>query len=201
MSLSDAVPHEPPEESIIAAPPTSERTEQPISRLARIITQASRFAGDAHGLDNGERAALARLDPDGELRPHQIAALSRALIYAELEPDKWKAETWQRWALIAHGMALAGHDASQSLGQQLSQAGVSESRVTKLLTSRGDAFRQLLPRLLRLIASKGIAPNWHELGGLILNQERDEEEKTKVEDIRLKIAGRFFSAEAKKPKH
>jgi CRISPR system Cascade subunit CasB len=198
MSLSDAVPHEPPEESTIAAPPTSERTEQPISRLARIITQASRFAGDAHGLDNGERAALARLDPDGELRPHQIAALSRALIYAELEPDKWKAETWQRWALIAHGMALAGHDASQSLGQQLSQAGVSESRVTKLLTSRGDAFRQLLPRLLRLIASKGIAPNWHELGGLILNQERDEE---KAEDIRLKIAGRFFSAEAKKPKH
>jgi CRISPR system Cascade subunit CasB len=200
MSLSDAVPQEQPEELTNAAPPISERTEQPISRLARIIAQAARFAGDVHGLDNGERAALARLDPDGELRPHQIAALSRALIYAELEPDKWKAETWQRWALIAHGMALAGHDASQSLGQQLSQAGVSESRVTKLLTSRGDAFRQLLPRLLRLIASKGIAPNWHELGGLILSQERDEE-KTKVEDIRLKIAGRFFSAEAKKPKH
>lgn len=174
--------------------------EKPISRLARIIEQASRFAGDAHGLDNGERAALARLDLDGEWRPHQIAALSRALIYADLHPDteNWKPETWQRWALIAHGMALAGHDASLSLGQQLSQADVSESRVTKLLTARGDAFRQLLPRLLRLLASKNTAPNWHELGGLILNQERDEE---KAEDIRLKIAGRFFSAEAKKPKH
>ena len=198
MSLSDAVPQGQPAESTIAAPPLAERAEQPISRLARIIAQASRFVGDAHGLDNGERAALARLDPDGELRPHQIAALSRALIYAGLEPDTWKAETWRRWALIAHGMALAGHDASLSLGQQLSQAGVSESRVTKLLTARGDAFRQLLPRLLRLIASKGIAPNWHELGGLILNQNSDEE---KAEDIRLKIAGRFFSAEAKKPKH
>lgn len=198
MSLADAVPQELSAESTIAAPPLTERTEQPIPRLARIIAQASRFAGDAHGLDNGERAALARLDPDGELRPHQVAALSRALIYADLEPDTWKVEVWQRWALIAHGMALAGHDASQSLGQQLSQAGVSESRVTKLLTARGDAFRQLLPRLLRLIASKGVAPNWHELGGLILNQERDEE---RAEDIRLKIAGRFFSAEAKKPKH
>lgn len=198
MSLSDAVPRELPEETTIAAPHISERMEQSISRLARIIVQASRFAGDAHGLDNGERAALARLNPDDNLRPHQIAALSRALIYADLEPDTWKVETWQRWALIAHGMALAGHDASQSLGQQLSQAGVSESRVTKLLTARGDAFRQLLPRLLRLIASKGVAPNWHELGGLILNQERDEE---RAEDIRLKIAGRFFSAEAKKPKH
>ncbi|KXW57428.1 CRISPR-associated protein Cse2 (CRISPR_cse2) [Ferrovum myxofaciens] len=198
MSLSDAVPRELPEEETIATQYMSERTEQPISRLARIIAQASRFAGDAHGLDTGERAALARLDPDGELRPHQIAALSRALIYAELEPGTWKAETWQRWALIAHGMALAGHDANLSLGQQLSKADVSESRVTKLLTARGDAFRQLLPRLLRLIASKGVAPNWHEFGGLILNQERDEE---KAEDIRLKIAGRFFSAEAKKPKH
>lgn len=184
-----------------SAPPVAYK-EQPISRLARIIEQASRFAGDAHGLDNGERAALARLDPDGELRPHQIAALSRALIYAELEPDTWKPETWQRWAMIAHGMALAGHDASQSLGQQLSKADVSESRVTKLLTARGDAFRQLLPRLLRLLASKGIAPNWHELGGLILNQDREEEKvKENAETIRLKIAGRFFSAEAKKPKH
>ncbi len=198
MSLPDAVPLGQPEQPNKSAPPSSERKEPPISRLARIIAQASRFSGDAHGLNNGERAALARLDPDGELRPHQIAALSRALIYADLEPDTWKPETWHRWALIAHGMALAGHDASQSLGQQLSQAGVSESRVTKLLTSRGDAFHQLLPRLLRLIASKDIAPNWHELGGLILNQEREEE---KAEDIRLKIAGRFFSAEASKPKH
>ena len=169
----------------------------PISRLAHIIASVSRFTGDAHGLNNGERATLARLDPDGELRPHQIAALSRALIYADLEPDTWKPETWRRWAMIAHGMALAGHDASQTLGQQLSKADVSEARVTKLLTSRGDAFRQLLPRLLRLIASKGIAPNWHELGGLILSHDRDEE---KSEALRLKIAGRFFSAEANKLK-
>lgn len=190
MSQPDAVQQVPNQ----SAPPVAYK-ERTISRLARIVEQASRFAGDARGLDNGERAALARLDPDGELRPHQIAALSRALIYADLEPETWKSETWQRWALIAHGMALAGHDASQSFGQQLSKADVSESRVTKMLTARGDAFRQLLPRLLRLLASKGVAPNWHELSGLILNQERDEE---KAEDIRLKIAGRFFSAEANK---
>jgi len=198
MSLSDTVLETQPTESTIAVSPISERTAQPISRLARIIVQASRFAGDAYGLDNGERAALARLDPEGALRPHQIAALSRALIYAELEPDTWKPDTWRRWALIAHGMALAEHDASLSLGQQLSQAGVSESRVTKLLTARGDAFRQLLPPLLRLLASKSTAPNWQELGGLILSQERDE---GKAEEIRLKIAGRFFSAEAKQPRH
>ncbi|MDE3022326.1 MAG: type I-E CRISPR-associated protein Cse2/CasB [Pseudomonadota bacterium] len=193
MSLPDAA-----EQIQNLAAPSDIKKEQPISRLARIIVQASRFEGDEHGFDNGERAALARLDPDGEFRPHQIAALSRALLYADLEPDTWKSEIWQRWAMIAHGMALAGHDVNQSLGQQLSKAGVSESRVTKLLTARGDAFRQLLPRLLRLLASKGVEPNWRELGGLILNQDRDEK---KAEDIRLKIAGCFFSTDAKKPKH
>jgi CRISPR system Cascade subunit CasB len=64
------------------------KQESPISRLARIITQAARFKGDAHGLDNGEHAALARLDPDAEFRPHQIAALSRALVYADLDTGK-----------------------------------------------------------------------------------------------------------------
>lgn len=184
---------QPPPGDVAAA-----RPDNPISRLARIIAQAARFQGDAHGLDNGERAALARMDPDGEWRPHQIAALSRALVYADLSPETWKPETWQRWALIAHGMALAGHDGSHGLGQQLSAGDVSESRVTKLLTSRGDAFRQLLPRLLRLLASKGKAPNWFDLGGLILNQGQNEDA---AETIRLKIAGRFFSAEAKKSKH
>lgn len=194
MSTPDADPRGQPQPDEAAVP----RQENPISRLARIIAQAARFQGDAHGLDNGERAALARLDPDGELRPHQIAALSRALVYADLTPESWQPETWRRWALIAHGMALAGHDGSRSLGQQLSEGDVSESRVTKLLTARDDAFRQLLPRLLRLLASKGKAPNWLDLGGLILNQGRDEEA---AEAIRLKIAGRFFSAEAKKTKH
>ena len=90
-------------------------------------------------------------------------------------------------------MALAGH-ANGSLGNQLCTAGVSESRVTKLLTARGDAFRQLLPRLLRLLAAKEVAPNWHELGGLILNEGRDE---GRAEAIRMRIAGRYFSALAK----
>lgn len=195
MSLPDAAVRQQPKKPINGEAAHNDGREQPISRLAHIVAQPSRFSGDEHGLDSGERAALARLDPDGELRPHQIAALSRALIYAGLEPDTWQPETWHRWSLIAHGMALAGHDTTQSLGQQLSGAGVSESRVTKLLTSRGDAFRQILPRLLRLLASKNMSPNWHELGGLILNQGRDEE---KAETLRLRIAGRYFATEARK---
>lgn len=179
------------------APTSAERESSPIAKLAQLIGQAARFNGDLYGLGKGEKAALARLDPDGEIRPHQVAALARVLIHAGLEPEDWPPETWRRWALIAHGMALAGH-ASASLGNQLCAAEVSESRVTKLLTSRGDAFRQLLPRLLRLLASKEVAPNWHELGWLILTGDRDEE---KAEAIRMRIAGRYFSALAKANRH
>jgi CRISPR system Cascade subunit CasB len=170
-----------------------EQEAAPIGKLAQIIGQAARFDGDLYGLGRGEQAALARLDPDGDWRPHQFAALSRVLIHAGLDPAGWSPQAWRRWALIAHGIALAGH-AAGALGAQLHAAEISESRVTKLLTSRGDAFRQLLPRLLRLLASKEVAPNWYQLGGLILTEGRDEEQ---AETIRMRIAGRYFSAAAR----
>jgi CRISPR system Cascade subunit CasB len=129
------------------------------------------------------------------MRAHQVAALARALVIAGIDPTDWTPATWERWALITHGMALAGHDGNQSLGAQLCEAGVSESRVTKLLTSRNAAFRQLIPRIVRLLASRSIKPNWHEFGALIINEGRDEENS---EQYRLAIAGRYFSALAKK---
>ena len=144
----------------------------------------------------GDRAALARMDPDA-LRPHEIAALSRALLSAGLQPESWRAETWPRWALVAHGMALAGHDGGSAFGKQLAQAGVAESRVTRLLTARGEAFRQLLPRVLRLLASKGIQPNWFELGELVRLASPDSQSDNRpIDQLCLRIAGPYFSATA-----
>ena len=163
------------------------RRSDPFAALAVYVARAA----------PGERAALARMQPEA-LQPHQLAALSRALLAAGLSPDQWHADTWPRWALIAHGVALAGHDGKQRLGSQLALAGISESRVTKLLTSRGDAFTQLLPRVLRLLASKGVAPNWRELGELVLNQSStDRQRQANAEANRLAIAGPYFSAVAR----
>lgn len=160
---------------------------EPFGALAAHLQRAS----------NGDRAALARLKPEA-LQPHQLAALARALLAAGLAPEQWHADTWPRWALVAHGMALAGHDGKQKLGRQLANAGVSESRVTKLLTSRGDAFTQLLPRVLRLMASKGVAPNWRELGELVLKEGSSlRSSQADAEELRLKIAGPYFSALAR----
>ena len=131
-------------------------TGHPIGKLAGLIERA----------DPGTRAALARLDPEA-MRPHQIAALCRSLIEAGLSPDTWHPSTWKRWALVAHGMALAGHDGKGRLGAQFANAGVAEARVTKLLVSREDAFLQIVPRLFRLLASKQVKPNWYTLSELI----------------------------------
>lgn len=177
-----------PEAQLAATEPATP-TGHPVGRLAGFIDRA----------DPGTRAALARLDPDA-MRPHQIAALSRALIDAGLSPDTWQPATWKRWALVAHGMALAGHDHKKRLGQQFAtiqggQPVVAEARVTKLLVSRGDAFLQIVPRLLRLLASKQVQPNWYDLSKLIFNNDAEHpKEQAEVETLRLRIAGDYFSA-------
>lgn len=170
-----------------ASPQSAPAYREPFGALAAYIQRAS----------TGDRAALARLKPEA-LQPHQLAALARALSAVGLASEQWHADTWPRWALIAHGVALAGHDGKQKLGRQLANAGVSESRVTKLLTSRGDAFTQLLPRVLRLMASKGVSPNWRELGELVLREGSSQRSsQIKAEEIRLQIAGPYFSALAR----
>ncbi|MCB1409253.1 MAG: type I-E CRISPR-associated protein Cse2/CasB [Rhodobacteraceae bacterium] len=167
---------------------TSPARSSPFGALAAYVQRAG----------PGERAALARLVPES-LRPHEIAALSRALLFAGLQPETWRADTWPRWALIAQGIALAGHDGAGRLGRQLAQAGVAESRVTKLLTARGNAFRQLLPRVVRLLASKAVRPNWFELGELVLKESSNSPEDTeRAEQLRLRIASAYFAAQAKK---
>ncbi|MFM0327642.1 type I-E CRISPR-associated protein Cse2/CasB [Caballeronia glebae] len=163
----------------------SESTEAPRYRSPFVI-----LAHYVARAQIGERAALSRMNPKDPM-PHQLAALSRAAVAARLTPERWSTASWHHWAVIAQGMALTGH-AADALGEQLARSGVAESRVTKLLTSRGDAFTQVLPRILRYMASKGVAPNWTELGRLVLY-----EAAPKTEELRLRIAGRYFSAKAR----
>ena len=175
--------------------PTEGSASQPVASSGGSPPQTSPFGALAEHVrraSTGDRAALARLKPEA-LRPNELGALSRALLAAGLSPDTWDVQTWPRWALIAQGIALAGH-APGRLGDQLADAGVAESRVTKLLTARGDAFQQLLPRVVRLMASKGVSPNWSELGSLVLKDARaDTRDSPEADGIRLRIAGPYYS--------
>ena len=58
-------------------------TANPFNALAAYIQQTG----------TGERAALARLSPDQALRPHEVAALARALLSAGMQPDTWRPAT------------------------------------------------------------------------------------------------------------
>jgi CRISPR system Cascade subunit CasB len=190
MSLPDAAVATVPE----AAAPGPDVPADPAQPRSDVFGAMAAFIQRA---GPGDRAALARLNPDA-MQPHQVAALARALLAAGLAPEQWHPDTWPRWALIAQGMALAGHDRRQALGTQLAHAGVSESRVTKLLTARGEAFVQLVPRLLRLMASQSVAPNWRELGELVLKESStDPARLEEAEAMRLRVAGRYFSAVAR----
>lgn len=188
-----AAPGTPPAGQVdgTAAPSASLRSHDEYSRLWKHLCALRES-------DRGAYAALARLNMARPMRPHEVSALSNALLAAELQPQHWLPHTWQRWATVVHGMALAGHDGSTYLGRQLAQAGVAQSRVGRLLTARGDAFMQLLPRVLRLLASKNTQPNWRELGPLVLKEHSTEPEAVqRLEEIRLGIARNYFAGQAK----
>ena len=159
-------------------------------------------AGEGVKASKNDRVALARLDPEAEeLTTAQIAALTHAAERAKLDTIHWSLDRWRR-AFIAYGIALAGHDRGAesggigaNLGRQLATAGVSEARVTRLLDARGTVFFQLLRRVLRLLASKSVKPNWVQLARLVLNEgARDDKGRRIAEKTRLDIAHGFFSA-------
>jgi CRISPR system Cascade subunit CasB len=139
-------------------------------------------------LTKGERTALARLNPDGEWRPHHLAALCRVFVYSNC--NLYGQHHWRTWALIAHGITLTGHKKGR-LGGQFFDAGLSEARVTKLLTARDVAFRQAVLRLIRFTAHKSQPLNWIALGYFILNVMH---EKERAEQDRIQIARDYFSA-------
>jgi CRISPR system Cascade subunit CasB len=138
--------------------------------------------------------ALKRFDPNAQtLTTEQVAALISAFKRAKLMYDDWNLNRWLCWAFIAHGIALAGHDGGKKrrFGRQLDEAGVSEARLTRLLDARGDAFFQTLPRVLRLMSSKGVKPNWVELAVLVLN-----ENGAVADETRIRIARDYYTAKA-----
>ena len=159
-----------------------------LGRLARTIARSKRFRGDTATLDEGECAALRRLNPEAPLQRH-FGALVHALMLADVPMDRFANDRWACWALIAQGIAIAGHDAHVRLGSQLAAARVTELRITRFLNTRHSAFRRQVSLLMRLMESREISPNWIELGVLVLTTDEG-----KSEERRLRIAQDYYKA-------
>ena len=153
----------------------------------------------------GDLADLRRMNPD---KPDP-AVFWRLMAEYDLlsNPD-----VERKWALILHGIALmtprnragggasTAHDGYTPVGRALflgsesrrESGHYSETRLNRLLTSRGPMLRTLLARMFRMLASDGVTFNWREMAQFILNEDYDEEA---AEWARRRIARDYYTAE------
>ena len=167
------------------------------------VTIASRIASES--LSPGDRAELRRMDPDApDTSVFWRLLASRDLLGSPTLESKW--------ALILHGIALmtprsavdgnrgSAHNGYMPVGRALFLGGelrqekgfYSESRLNRLLTSRGPILRILLARMFRMLASANVSFNWREMARFILNEGYNEEA---AENSRRRIARDYFRAE------
>jgi CRISPR system Cascade subunit CasB len=181
----------------------SGRLEQEPSAQPRVGQIVARVGGrlGRPEFSTGERAALRRLNPNDP--GGHIGAVCRLLISAGFAVERASLDQLKRWAVVLHGMALMSgpdldpHNPSIRVGDGLVNAGLSEQRFTRLLSARGPAFREQVPRLARFLAARHQSLDWLPLARLILYEELNREA---AEDIRLRIASQYYSARAKAEK-
>jgi CRISPR type I-E-associated protein CasB/Cse2 len=171
-----------------------EPTPPPEARaiVARIAAELA-----APGFPRGDLAALRRMDPDA---PGRTPVLLRLLARHASDRLEYGGDELRRWALVVHGMALMApehHRATLPVGRALFGPGreplYAESRLARLLSARGLAFRTQVPRLARQLKAKDQALDWREFADLILAEGRDE---ARAEQSRERIAGAYYRTEA-----
>lgn len=171
-----------------ASAPISE--DSPSQRLSRAVGKVARRMGPNGEMSSGNIAELRRISSDKPFTP----ALWKVLFDYDLE-HAWLGldqDTYERrMATLLMGMAhCAGfHDYGTSLGEALAEAGWSELRFVRLMEARGETLESLIRRLAQYLASKGQSANWVDVAWLLLQQEGDEAEKT-----RLNISRRYYGA-------
>lgn len=154
----------------------------------------------------GDLAGLRRMRPDAP----DAAAFWRLL--ADQDFLQKGAEVEGKWALILNGIALmtrtAGSDASSRsahegsipVGEALFHGGdpsrsepfYSETRLKRLLSSRGSMTRRLLERTFRMLASANVSFSWREMANFILS---DGFNDAAAESHRRRIASYYFQAQ------
>jgi CRISPR type I-E-associated protein CasB/Cse2 len=170
-------------------PTTPPKAREIVARIAAELA--------APGFPRGDLAALRRMEPDA---PGRTPVVLRLLARHASEGLEYGADELRRWALVLHGMALMApehHRSAVPVGRALFGPGreplYTESRLARLLSARGPAFRAQVPRLARQLKGKDQALDWCELADLILAEGRDE---ARAEQARERIARAYYRTEA-----
>ncbi len=168
---------------------------------------ATRFAWQMaqKGFRRGDLAELRRMNPDSTDSPVFVGLLADKELLGSPEVER-------KWALILHGIALmtpkggddesvnSAHDGDMPVGRALYLGGeairergfYSETRLKRLLSSRGDMTRTLLERAFRMLAASNVTFSWREMANFIRNDGFNEEA---AERHRRRIAREYFQAE------
>lgn len=148
-------------------------------------TTIGRIAGvlASNEFSTGSRAALRRMSPG---YPPPLVFYQFAFRYG---PETW-TQNQDDWMTIVAGMALMSpqaHSPQRGLGAALAENGYSETRLERLLLSRGDVRRILFLRAIRFLAAKSTPFNWNQ-GALFLLTKNE----AKREALHLRIARDFY---------
>jgi CRISPR system Cascade subunit CasB len=136
----------------------------------------------AEAEQRGDLAELRRLDPN------QPGAPAFFRILARVAPEAG-GETMRRYAHFLRILALKPEALSgDRLGAVMAKAGVSESRVQRLLTARGETMRDQLRLIARRLANSGNLP-WRGFADLLLTKDDKQ-----AENKRLIIARDYWRA-------
>ena len=156
------------------------------------------------GFRRGDLAELRRMNPESIDSPVLMGLLAGKDLLRGPKVE-------EKWALILHGIALmtpkggndgdtrTAHDGQMPVGRALYLGGeatreqgyYSETRLKRLLTSRGGMTRTLLARAFRMLAAANVTFSWREMANFIRNDGFDEEA---AEWHRRRIARDYFQA-------
>lgn len=161
-----------------AAPANADRTY--LLRIARRLTDPDFGTGALASLRRGEPAIL--------LRQPSFHRLVRAL-----DEVSFAGDGALRWATAVHVLAVLARPGAgwpaRDVGAALADAAYSESRLSRLLASRGDTFRDQAALAARFLRSRDAACTPTDLAELALVEERAE---SRAERLRLRIARSYY---------
>lgn len=158
--------------------------------------------------DNPDRVLLARIarrlaDPElgtgalASLRRGEPETVSRQPTYhrllRDLDDAALGADGALRWATAVHVLAIVARPgvapSARPAGEALAAAGLPESRLARLLASRGAAFRDQVVLTARFLRSRDEACSALDLAELALVEERAER---RAERLRYRLARGYY---------
>lgn len=167
--------------------PASEKTRLrhvPTGDRAHLLRIARRIADPEFG--PGALASLRRGEPAIVARQPSFHRLVRSV-----DDRALSGEGTLRWATAVHVLAqlAGGAGAVDDVGAALAHNGFPESRLARLLASRGASFRDQAVLTARFLRAKGAACRATDLAELALVEERAE---SRAERLRHRIARSYY---------